>query len=80
MFTVHVSNRVFVVFHKLDGVYPNSNTRRVLAIFPNPKWKKPELKKTRKLKLDQIHFRSIENFSKKDVFWPNFGQNVFSNL
>ena len=28
---------------ELDRVYPNSKTRRVLAIFPNPNPKKPDL-------------------------------------
>ena len=34
---------------------------------------KPELETTQKLKLDQIHFWTKENFAKKDAFWPNFG-------
>ena len=72
---------------ELDRVYPNSKTRQVLAIFPNPNLRKnpisrdcqnPNSKKTRNLKLDQIQFSTIDNFAKKDAFWPNFGQNFLS--
>ena len=31
-------------------------------------------KKPQKLKLDQMQFSTMQNFAKKDVFWPNFGQ------
>ena len=40
----------------------------------------PNSKKTQKLKLDQIHFRNVENVAKKDALWPNFGQNFLKKL
>ena len=64
---------------ELDWVYPNSKTRRILAIFETRTWKNPisidcqnpnSKKKPGKLKLDQIHFWTIENFAKK----MHFGQ------
>ena len=71
-------------FIELDGVYLNLKTCRVLAIFPKPNLKiaKPELKnkqKNTKIETSSNPFLNYRKFcQKEDAFWPNFGQNFFS--
>ena len=77
-----VSFKLIAYRLELDQVYLNLKTLRVLAIFPNQKksnlWRlpKPKLEKTRKLKLNHIHFWTKENFAKKRCilakFWSKF--------